>query len=92
VCLQDLMQIGLVERALAGLVDDRLAVDRAQLRNNVVAGLAAHQDAARRFGRADSHRGLAALDLGVRRVREVRPVALAGMNDQELGGAGEVRR
>ena len=38
-------------------------------------------------GRADAHRGLAALDLGRRRVGEIRPVAFAGVDDQHAGCA-----
>ena len=34
------MQVGLVECALAGLVDDGFAVDRGELRDDVVPGLA----------------------------------------------------
>ena len=46
--VQHQLEIGLVERALAGLVDDRLARDRIELRNDVVARLAPHQNAAHR--------------------------------------------
>src|SRR5216683_6757420 len=56
--LQDRMQVGGVEGTLAGLVDDRLARRGIELGNDVVAGLAAHQDAA--HGAAVADRGLAA--------------------------------
>jgi hypothetical protein len=43
---EDVAEVGGVERALAGLVDDRLAVDRVQLVDDVVTALAADEDAA----------------------------------------------
>src|ERR1700729_1402073 len=82
------MQVGLMERSLTGLIDDRLTFDRAKLRNDVMARLATHQDAAHWARRADAHRRLAALDLGTRRVREVRPMSFARMDYQQLRGAG----
>ena len=45
-CGEDVLQFGGIERALAGLVDDDLAVDRRELVDDVVAVLAADQDAA----------------------------------------------
>ena len=47
-------EIGLVERALARLVDHRLVRQRIKLGNDVVAGLAADQDAAHRAAGADA--------------------------------------
>ena len=88
--LQREIEIGGVERALAGLVDHRLAVDRIKLGDDVVAGLAAHQDAAHRTGVADALARRAALDLGRRRVGQIGPVALAGMDDQQAGRARRV--
>ena len=83
----DQPEIGFVERALAGLVDHRLAFDRIELGNDVVARLAAHQDAAHGARVADALGRRAALDLGGRRVGQIRPVALAGVNDQHAGRA-----
>ena len=85
--LQRQFEIGLVEGAFAGLVDHRLAVDRIELRNDVVARLAADENAPHRAGRADALTRLAALDLGGRRVRHVRAVTLARVNDQQAGRA-----
>ena len=84
------LEVGRVERALAGLVDHRLAVERIELGDDVVAGLAADQDAAHRPGVADAHRGRAALDLGRRRIGEIRAVAFARVDDQQACGARRV--
>src|ERR1700730_14053575 len=78
--LQDRMQVGRVEGALAGLVDDRLAGRGIELGNDVVAGLAAHQDAAHRTAVADRGLAAAARLLGRRQVGEVRAMTLAGMH------------
>jgi hypothetical protein len=64
-----------------------LAGDRIKLGDDVVTGLAANEDAAHRAGRTDSPGRLAALDFGGRRIRHVRAVAFAGVNDQTAGGA-----
>src|SRR5580704_2646446 len=85
--LQDRMEVGGVESALAGLVDDRLARRGIELGNDVVAGLAAHQDAAHRSFVADRGLAAAAHLLGRRQVREVRPMALAGVHRQETSRA-----
>ena len=79
---QQRVQIGRVERALARLVDDGLAGDRRQRGDDVVARLAANQDAAHRARRADAQRRRAALDLRARRVGEVGAMALARVDDQ----------
>ena len=71
-------EVGGVERALAGLVDDRLAVDGGEFGDDVVAGLAAHQDAAHRAGIADAGGELAARPLGRRRGRRGRDDGLRG--------------
>src|ERR1700674_5003789 len=42
---QHQLEIGGAERALAGLVDDRLAVSRREIRNDIPPGLAAREDA-----------------------------------------------
>ena len=81
------MQIGGVERALAGLVDDRFAGLGIKLGNDVVAGFAAHQNAAHRAGVADGRRAAAADFLGGRQIGEVGPVAFARMKNGKTGGA-----
>ena len=48
-----------------------------------MAGLAADQDPAHGSGRADAQIRMAALDLGGRRVSEIRQVALARMDDEQ---------
>ena len=63
-------------------------VDRRQLVDDVVAVLAADQDAAVRAGVADALRWLAALQLRRRAVREIRQVALSGVDDQHAGRPG----
>ena len=85
--LQDGVQVGGVERALAGLVDHRLAGLGIKLGNDVVAGFAAHQNAAHRAGVADRGRAAAANLLGRRQIAEVGPMALAGMDHRKAGGA-----
>ena len=65
---QHQFEIGLIERALARLVDHRLAGERIKLGNDVVAGLAADQDAAHRAAGADAVFRIAALDLVRRRI------------------------
>ena len=85
VVLQDVTEFGGVERALARLVDHDLAVERIELGNDVVAGLAPDQDPPHRPGVADPQRRRAALDLGRRRVGQIRQMALAGVHDQHPG-------
>ena len=87
VFLQDVAELGGVERALAGLVDHDLAVERIELGNDVVAGLAADQDPPHRPGIADPQRRRAALDLGRRRIGQIGQMALAGVDDQHAGFA-----
>ena len=85
VALQHVAEFGGVERALARLVDHDLAVERIQLGNDVVAGLAANENAPHRPGIADAQRRRAALDLGRRRIRQIGQMALAGVHDQHAG-------
>ena len=54
VALQHIAELGGVERALARLVDHDLAVERIQFGNDVVAGLAANENAPHRPGIADA--------------------------------------
>ena len=83
VLLQDIVELGGVECALARLVDHDLAGARIQRGNDVVAGLAADQDAAHRAGIADAQGWRTARDLRRRRVGEVRQMSLAGMDDED---------
>jgi len=52
--MQDELQIGGAERALAGLVDDRLARHRVELGNDVPTRFAAHENAAAGAGVTDA--------------------------------------
>ena len=79
---QHQLQVGGAERALAGLVDDRLAGQRREFGNDVPAGLAAHQDAAAGPGIADAGADLPrAPALVGGQVGEVGAMAFAGVDD-----------
>ena len=54
-------------------------------------GLAADQDPAHRAGSADAAGGIATQDLMRRRVRQIGPMPLAGVNDQHPGAARRVK-
>jgi hypothetical protein len=83
---EDFGEVGAVERAVAGLVDDDFAGHRAQFVDEVVTVLAAHQQPPERAARADRRAGGdAARELGRRAVRQVRPVALARVHDEHAG-------
>ena len=75
------MQIGGVERALAGLVDDRFAGLGIKLGNDVVAGFAAHQYPTHRTGVANRGLALAADLFGRRQIGEVGSMTFAGMEN-----------
>ena len=60
---------------------------RVELGDDVVAGLAAHQDAAHRTGIADAGRAAAADLLGRRQIEQVGPMALARVEHRQAGGA-----
>ena len=85
--MEDQLQVGGAERALARLVDDDLARQRGELVDDVPARLAAHEDAAARAEVADADAVLAdparapALVRG--QVGEVGAMALAGVDDGE---------
>ena len=66
--LQDGVEIRSVKGALAGLVDDRFAGLGIKLGNDVVTGLAAHENAAHRAGIADGRCAAAADFLGRRQI------------------------
>ena len=81
---QHQFEIGGAERALAGLVDDRLARPGRELRDDVPARLAAHEDAAARPGVADAGADPArAPALVGGQVGEIGAMALAGVDDVE---------
>ena len=80
---QDQLEVGGAERALAGLVDDRLAGQRRELGDDLPARLAAHQDAAARARVADAGAdALRAPALVGGQVGQVGPMALAGVDDR----------
>ena len=85
--LEDGVEVGGVERALARLVDHRFAGFGIKLRNDVVAGLAAHENAAHRAGVADGRRAAAAYLLGRRQIGQIGPMAFARMKRRKAGGA-----
>src|SRR5207247_4927195 len=81
---QHQLEIGGAERALAGLVDDRLAGQRRKLRYDLPTRLAAHQDAAAWAGVADAGADAPrAPALVCREVGEVGPMPLARVEDVE---------
>ncbi len=81
---QQQVEIGMGEGAVAGLVDHRLAGQRLQFVDQVMAVFAAHQQPAKRAGRADRRAGgLGTVALGRRQVGQVRAMAFAGMHHQQ---------
>jgi hypothetical protein len=81
--MQQRIQVGGVERALARLVDHGLARRRLERIDDVVPVFAAHQDAAHRPGIADPVLQAAAQLLVERQVGKIRPMPLAGMDDEQ---------
>ncbi len=81
------VEVRVVEGALAGLVDDELAGGGIKRCNDVVPGLAANEDPAHRSGIADAQTWRAALDLGRRCVRQIGQVAFARVDDEHAGVA-----
>jgi uncharacterized protein involved in copper resistance len=90
---QHQVQVGGVAGALARLVDHRLTDDGRQLVDDVVAVLAAEQDAAARTLVAYPPRRCAAHQLAHRAVGQVREVAFPGVDhgDTRPAGGGEHR-
>ena len=85
---QDELEVGRAERALAGLVDDRLARRRPELLDDFPAGLATHEKAPAWPLVADAGADpLRAPALVVGQVGEVGTVALAGVDDMVALGA-----
>src|SRR4051794_2735684 len=81
---QEQLEIGRVETAFARLVDNRLALDRRELGDDLPARLTTNQDPTERTRIADSRADLPAAPLLVeRQVRQVRTMAFAGMDDQQ---------
>src|SRR5439155_1205473 len=79
---QHQFEVGGAERALAGLVDDRLAGKRRQLGDDFPARLAAHQDAAARTRVADAGADTPrAPALVFRKICEIGAMSLAGVED-----------
>jgi len=72
---------------LARLVDDRLARQRIEFGNDVVTGLAAHQDAAHRARVADARGELTSGFLRRRQIGKVGAMTLAGVDDGQPRGA-----
>src|SRR5258708_6660697 len=69
---------------------DRPARLGIELGNDVVSRLAANENAPHRSFRADAQRRSAALHLRLRRVRQVRPVPLAGVDDEQAAPSGRL--
>ena len=86
------LEVGLVEGALAGLVEHGLADQWGELRDDVVPSLAADEDAAHGAAVADAHRRRAALDLGARGIGHVGAMALARVDDGEAGVTGRAQQ
>ncbi len=76
-----------MERALAGLVDHRLARRRGQFRHDLGAGLARDQHPPHRALVADAQGGVAPGTLEGRTIGEVRAVAFARMDHGPAGSA-----
>ncbi len=83
--LENEREVGLVEGALPRLVDHRLARHRIKLGDDVVSGLAPHQDAAHRSGCANAQGGITALDLHARGICQVGAMAFPRVDDEHAG-------
>ena len=81
---QQQLEIGGAERAFAGLVDDRLALMRRELGDDLPAGLAADQNAAAGSRIADAGADLPRAPAFVcRQIGEIGTMAFAGVDDVE---------
>src|SRR5262245_22481809 len=78
-------RIRLIEGALARLVDHRLAGSRIKLRDDVVSRLTEDEYAARGARSTDAQCRISPFDFNLRRIREVGPVAFAGVDDENTG-------
>ena len=81
--LQDGVQVGREEGALAWLVNHRLRGHRVELGNDVVPGLAANENAAHRPSIADARLAATTNLLGRRQVTEVGTMALARVHHRQ---------
>src|SRR5271166_1760497 len=84
---QHRVEVGGVKCTLAGLVDDRLAPQWIEFRDDIVPALAPHQDAAHRARVADAGSEPAAGFFRRRQVGEVGTMTLAGVDDSQPRGA-----
>ncbi len=76
------VEVGRVEGALAGLVDDDLTFDRRDLRHDLPPGLAAHQDAPARTAITDARSdALRPPELVLGTIRQIGSMALASVDD-----------
>src|SRR5580658_4234223 len=83
--VEDGVQIGGEESAFARLVDHRLAGARVELRDDVVPGLAADEDAAERTAVADRFVAASALLLRQGKIGEIRAMSLTRVDDEKAG-------
>src|SRR3546814_2473645 len=83
VLLDQVRKLGIVEGALAGLVDHRLAGNGIEFGYDVVARLADHEDAAHRAEIADRHGAASAGLLGLVQIAQIGLVPFAGVHDQQ---------
>jgi len=81
--LQDRVEIGGIEGALAWLVDHRFPRLRIEVLHDVVTGLASNQDPAHGTAIADARLQAAARFFRRRTVGEIGPVPFASVHDQE---------
>jgi hypothetical protein len=86
--LQELAERGAVEGTLGPLVDHRLTREGREVVDDVVAVLAADEDATLRPRRPDPQGGLAPVELGGRGVGQVRDVPLPRVDHGEAHRAG----
>src|SRR5664279_485964 len=83
--LEHRVEIGRVERALAGLVDDGLAGDRCEIGDDVVTGFAANEDPAHRPAVADADGETPARGFRRRQIREIGTMAFTRVHNKESG-------
>src|SRR5262249_22470039 len=84
---QHQLKIGLVEGALARLINHRLTGKRIEFRNDVVARLAADENSAHWTRRTDTQGRISALHFQGRSIRKIGTMTLAGVYDQHVGAA-----
>jgi len=79
------IKVGLIECPFAGLVDNRLARSRIEFCNNVVPRFATDEDPVHRTRSPDPQGRIAAGDFQWCRIRQIGPMALAGVDDRKPG-------